>query len=67
MRYKNIDSEQRVIVIGQNQIGPQNISGLGVTIGQLRKLGEEGKLAITHCNELYMLRVTRKGKLILTK
>jgi len=60
MSYRNIESEQRVIVIGQDQIGPQKIASTSL-------LGEEGKIAITHCNELYMLRVTRKGKLILTK
>lgn len=60
MSYNNLQSEQRVIVIAQDQIGPQRVASSCL-------LGKEGKLAITHCDELYMLRLTRNGKLILTK
>ncbi len=44
---------------------PRNVSAPGVTSEQL--LGARGELKIEHAGEIYSLRRTRNGKLILTK
>lgn len=49
------------------KVKPDNDSGLPLRINSSAILNRDGKLIIDHNGEEYILRITRSGKLILTK
>ncbi len=58
-------SPDRTLAVNQPDASPRNAGAPGVTSEQL--LGARGELKIEHAGEIYSLRRTRNGKLILTK
>jgi hemin uptake protein HemP len=60
MSLNNHELQRRVVVLAKKR-------GTVASVDAIRLLGQDGKLTIALGSEEYLLRVTRNGKLILTK